>query len=247
MEIPSEKIKATSKSPNKLLVYGLPKVGKTSSLAELENSITIDLERGSKFVDSLHVSCDTPAELAEFVAAIKEKNKSNGDKPFFKYGIVDTATKLEEFAETIGVQLYQSSSMGKSFKGNALELKALPMGAGYGYIRNAYKMLVNTLAPLFDRLILVGHTKDKVTSKEDREVASIEVDLSGKLAQIVTQNVDAIGYVYRKKDKLYLSFKTDGEIATGNRAKHLSGKEILLSEYDEKGKLITHWDQVFID
>jgi len=247
MEIPKKKISAETKSPDKLLLYSLPKVGKTTAVSQLEDSLIIDLEKGTRFVDSVHMRANNPKELKELVNTLKEANEENDGKPIFKYGIIDTATKLEEFAEEIGVQLYKGSAMGSKFKGGPLELKALPMGAGYGYIRNAYKMLINSIAPLFEKLILIGHTKDKYTIKDDKEATSIEVDLSGKLAQIVTQNVDAIGYVYRKKNEVWISFKTDGEIVTGNRSPHLSGKEILLSESDEDGNVTTHWDKIFID
>lgn len=88
----------------------------------------------------------------------------------------------------------------------------------------------------------------KYIQKDDKEVVAVEVDLSGKLSQIVTQNVDAIGYVYRKKNQLFVSFKTDGDIITGNRSKHLSGKDILLSESDlETGEITTYWDKIYID
>ena len=247
MEIPKKKIKAESQSPDRLLLYSLPKTGKTSVVAQLEDCLIIDLEEGTKKVDSLHMRANNPRELQAVVKALSEEKAKTGKNPF-RYIAIDTATKLEEFAEEIAVTLYQASPMGKSFKGGPLELKALPMGAGYGYIRRAYKMMVNSIAPLCDRLILIGHTKDKYIQKDDKEVVAVEVDLSGKLSQIVTQNVDAIGYVYRKKNQLFVSFKTDGDIITGNRSFHLSGKDILLSESNpETGEITTYWDRIYID
>lgn len=247
MEIPKQIIKAQSQSPDKLLLYSLPKVGKTSTAAKLENNLIIDLEQGTTKVDSLHMRANNHKELQQIVKALSEEKQKTGKNPF-KYITIDTATKLEEFAEEVAVTLYQSSPMGKSFKGGPLELKALSMGAGYGYIRRAYKMMINSIAPLCDRLILIGHTKDKYIQKDDKEVVAVEVDLSGKLSQIVTQNVDAIGYVYRKKNQLFVSFKTDGDIITGNRSKHLSGKDILLSESDpETGEITAYWDKIYID
>jgi hypothetical protein len=247
IELPKEKVKAGSQSPNSLLLYSLPKTGKTSVVAELPNALIIDLEKGANKVDALKIEANNLGELGQVVSAIKEANKAAG-KFVYDYGVVDTATKLEEFADELAVQLFKKTPMGKSFTGDVMELKALPMGAGYGYTRKAYKILMNSIAEVFPKLILVGHTKDKIIEKNDKEVSSIEVDLTGKLAGIVTQKVDAIGYVYRKRNELHVSFKTDGDILNGNRSRHLSGKDIILSESDpETGKITAYWDRIYVD
>lgn len=240
MKLPDEKIKAISQNPDILLLYGLPKVGKTTSLANLENSLIIDFENGTNKVDAVKVNVDSLEDLSELIQELK-KNKGK-----YKYGIVDTATKLEELAGEYGISLYKKSSFGSKFNGDIEELKSLPMGSGYGYIRKAYKILMNSISECFDYLILCGHTKDKIIIKEDKEISSIEIDLTGKLAGIVSQKVDAIGYVYRKKNDLYISFKTDGEIHTGNRSKHLSGKDILISSSDGDN-IETYWEKIYID
>jgi putative alpha-1,2-mannosidase len=107
---------------------------------------------------------------------------------------------------------------------------------------------MNSVSDLCERLILIGHTKDKYVTKDDKEVTGTEVDLSGKLAGIVTQKVCAIGYAYRKRNALHVSFKTDGNVLNGNRSKHLSGKDIVLSESDpETGEITSYWDRIYID
>lgn len=248
IELPKVKVKAKTQSPDILLLYGLPKTGKTTALAQLDDCLIIDLESGTNKVDALKVNANTPAELKEIVNTISEANEKNGGKPVYRYIAIDTATKLEEFAEEVAVGLYMKTPMGSKFTGGPLELKALEYGAGYGYIRQAYKMLMNSIRNLCDRLILIGHTKDKYVTKDDKEVTATEVDLSGKLSGIVTQKVCAIGYIYRKKNELHVSFKTDGEIISGNRSPHLSGKDIVLAEsdsitYDVKA----YWDKIFVD
>ena len=80
--------------------------------------------------------------------------------------------------------------------------------------------------------------------KEDEEFATL--DLQGKLAMIVSSKSDAIGYMYRTKDnKNILSFKTKDEVVCGSRANHLKNAEIVISELDEDGKFITHWDEIY--
>ena len=50
LQLPVQKIKATHLSPRKLIIYSKPKVGKTSALAELPDSLILDLENGTDFL-----------------------------------------------------------------------------------------------------------------------------------------------------------------------------------------------------
>lgn len=54
-----------------------------------------------------------------------------------------------------------------------------------------------------------------------------------------------IMYMYRKGNQTILSFKTNEEVTCGARPIHLRNEEIVISEINEKGELITHWDKVF--
>ena len=55
MTLPTEKIPAVSTNPKYLILYGSPKAGKTSCLAQLENNLIIDLEGGSTFIDAMAI------------------------------------------------------------------------------------------------------------------------------------------------------------------------------------------------
>jgi hypothetical protein len=74
-----------------------------------------------------------------------------------------------------------------------------------------------------------------------------DLDLVGKNKRITAANSDAIGYLYRKGNKNVLSFKTKDEVLCGARSKHLSDQEIVISEKDDSGELITYWDKIFIN
>ena len=47
LTLPTSKIPAISENPKYLVIYGLPKAGKTSCLAQLDNNLIIDLDRKS--------------------------------------------------------------------------------------------------------------------------------------------------------------------------------------------------------
>ena len=51
--LPRTRSAAAHKSPKNLIIFSKPKVGKTSLLAQLDDCLIIDLEKGSDYVDAL--------------------------------------------------------------------------------------------------------------------------------------------------------------------------------------------------
>ena len=232
MELPKKKIKASRKSPKNLVIYGPPKIGKTTVLSQLENCLIIDLEDGSDMVSALKVKANSLAELSEIGKAIIADGKP------YKYIAVDTVTQLEVWCESEGKAMYQQTPMGKNFdpKNTGLSILSLPNGAGYLYLRLAYKKWFDRLNKLADHVILVGHLKDKMIDKKGKEVRSMDLDLTGKLRSITCANADAIGYIYREGETTRISFNSEGDITAGSRCEHLRGQDIDLD-----------WGKIFID
>jgi hypothetical protein len=232
MNLPTEKVKASRKSPKNMIIYGPPKIGKTSILADLENCLIIDLENGSDMIDALKVKVNNLTELAELGREIIKQGRP------YKYVAIDTISKLEEWCEAEGKKLYMKTPMGKNFdeKNPGMSILSLPNGAGYLYLRMAYKKWIDRLSILADHIILVGHLKDKMLEKKGKEVAVKDLDLTGKLKQITCANADAVGYIYRDEDKTMVSFNSLDDITAGSRCAHLKGKTIPLE-----------WSEIFID
>lgn len=102
--LPTEKIKAKVKNPRFLIIFGKPKAGKTTLVAQLDNNLIIDLEGGSEFMDCLSIQARNVAELGEIANAIREKNKEcNGF--FYKRITIDNATRLEEITLSYALTL----------------------------------------------------------------------------------------------------------------------------------------------
>src|SRR5207253_5201220 len=114
IELPTQKIKANRVNPKILLLYGAPKVGKTSALSELENCLIIDVEDGSDFLDAFKIKVDSLEELALYGEKILAENRP------YKYISIDTATKVEEWCESYATLMYTHSTVGKNFKGNSV-------------------------------------------------------------------------------------------------------------------------------
>ncbi len=235
--LPKSKVKATSKSPRKLVIFSKPKVGKTSALAQLEDSLLLDFEGGSDFLDAVKVKITSLEDLRKVGTEILKQNKP------YKYIIVDTVTKVEDMVKPLALKLYQATPMGKSFTG---DVTTLPNGAGYLYIREAFFSVLSYIETLADRIIYLGHLKAKFLEKNGKEVVAAELDLTGKIKSMLSADVDAIGLLYREGNQTILSFETTDDIICGARPDHLKNTKFVLSEYADS-KLTVNWSQIFID
>ena len=232
MELPTTKVKASRKSPKNMIIYGAPKIGKTTVLSELDNCLIIDLENGSDMLDALKVKANNLKELADVGRAIITAGKP------YKYVAIDTISKLEEWCEAEGKQIYMKTPMGKNFdtKNPGMSILALPNGAGYLYLRMAYKKWLDKLNMLADHIILVGHLKDKMLEKKGKEVAVKDLDLTGKIKQITCANADAVGYIFREGEDTMISFNSLDDTVAGSRCEHLKGQTMPMK-----------WSEIFID
>lgn len=240
--LPTEKVKAKVSNPRFLIIFGKPKSGKTTIVSELENNLIIDLEGGSQFLDALSVQARNVADLGEIAAAIRQKNKEcNGF--FYKHITIDNATRLEEMTLSYALTLYNQTPMGKSYRG---DVRMLPNGAGWFYIRQAVRKVIDMFRELCEEFILVGHTKDKLVNKEGEELSEMQLDLAGRLSDIICGEADAIGYVYRKKNQTLISFQGGENNIVEARAPHLRGKTVVIAESDESGKITTDWNKIYL-
>ena len=99
---------------------------------------------------------------------------------------------------------------------------------------------------LCEEFILVGHTKDKLVNKEGEELSEMQLDLAGRLSDIICGEADAIGYVYRKKNQTLISFQGGENNIVEARAPHLRGKTVVIAESDESGKITTDWNKIYL-
>lgn len=241
--LPKEKVKAKVENPRFLILFGKPKSGKTTIVSRLDNNLIVDLEGGSEFLEALAVQARSVKDLGDIASAIKEEINKTGKKPY-KYITIDNASRLEEMCLSYAAQLYRATPMGKSYQGT--DVRTLPNGSGYLYLREAAKKVINMFKDLCDNFILVGHTKDKMINKDGEELTEMAIDLVGKLGDILCGEADAIGYVYRKKNETHISFEGGDNSVREARAPHLRGKNIVIAESDENNVITSYWDKIYL-
>lgn len=241
--LPTEKNKPKVQNPRFLILFGKPKSGKTTLLSMLDNCLIIDLEGGAEFLEALSIQARTVNDLGEIANQIRQKTAETGNKPY-KYIAIDNATRLEEICLPYAAILYRQTPMGKSFKGE--DVRQLPNGAGYLYLREAVKKVITMFKELCDNFILIGHTKDKMINKEGEELTEMAIDLVGRLGDIVCGEADAVGYIYRKKNETIISFEGGDNSVREARAPHLRGQKIVVAESNENNEITAHWERIYL-
>lgn len=236
--LPTQRNEVKTHSPKVLIIFSAPKTGKTELTAGLDDNLLVDLEDGSDHVSAMSVKVNTYQELHQLC----EKVKASG-KPY-RYGTLDTITALEDMCLPLALALYNKTPMGAAYKGDIL---SLPNGAGYLYLRNAFQIMIDKFKECFERVILLGHVKDKAIERQGKEVVARELALTGKLSSITCAHADAIGFLYREENKCILTFETNNELICGARPHHLRNQKIVVSEQDAQGKTTTYWGRIFID
>lgn len=241
--LPTEKNKPKVQNPRFLVFFGKPKSGKTTLLSMLDNCLIVDLEGGSEFLEALSIQARDINTLGEIATQIRQQIADTGKKPY-KYIAIDNATRLEEMCLGYAANLYRATPMGKTYKGE--DVRTLPNGSGYLYLREAVKKVISMFRDLCDNFILVGHTKDRMINKDGEEMTEMALDLVGKLGDIVCGEADAVGYIYRKKNQTIISFEGGDNSIREARAPHIRGQKVVVAESNEANEITTHWERIYL-
>lgn len=237
--LPKEKVPAETQDPKYLILFGLPKVGKTTVLSTLENNLILDFENGSTYVDALKIKIDSLKTLKEVIKAIKDAGRP------YKYITIDTITAVEEMAKPVALNLYRNSPVFSDRYADVTDITRLPNGSGYTFLRQGIEAIIDLVASAADNIIICGHVKD-TSLNEGLDGQVKDLDLTGKVKRILSAKSDAIGFVHRDENSnLCINFGQDGEVLTGARPKHLANQDIIVAERNEDGSFTSHWERIY--
>lgn len=262
--LPTERRKAVNYNPRLLVLFGFPKSGKSSAVASLDDNLIIDLEDGYRALEVMTLPARNIMDIFMIKSALDKKMAETGKKPY-KYITIDNATRLEEMCLSYAAGLYRKTAMGQGWgmlrdKNNNIvkkdgkpvpdpkaDVRLLPNGSGYLYLRNALKEVIHMFQPYCGTLILVCHVKDKQIQMNGEESSKLVVDLAGKLGDIICGEADAVGFVYREGNKTYISFEGGAGDIREARPLHLRGKQFVVGESDENNNLKMDMSKIFIN
>lgn len=260
--LPTERQKAQNYNPRLMVLFGFPKSGKSSSVASLDDNLIIDLEDGYRALDVMKVEVKDVYDIFAVKSALAKKQQEIGKHPY-RFITIDNATRLEEMCIVYANALYRNTSMGQNWgylrdkdkniikkDGKPVtdpkaDVRLLPNGAGYLYLRRALKEVIHMFQPYCDTLILVCHVKDKQIQMNGAESNELVVDLAGKLGDIICGEADAVGFIYREGNQTIISFEGGAGHIREARPLHLRGKKFVVGESDADNNLKMDMSKIF--
>lgn len=202
--------KAVSSNPKIMLLYGAPKVGKTTTLSQLEDCLLVDTEQGSHMIEGTIAECHSRDDLISLLKELIDRDTK------FKYIALDTIDNIADWAERSVCE-----------EEGVTAVQDLPFGKGFGLVRQKVMNTIDAFAKVTDHLIIIGHRKVAYAVTDGSNLVVPEsLDLTGKTKNLIMSKCDAIGYVYRDEDELRVSFKANDAIEAGSRCPHLKGEDV---------------------
>jgi len=266
--LPKKPTPAVSHNAASMIIYGLPKAGKSSFCSKLPNHLILDLENGYKNIEATKLVMVNNStfmdEIKELILALREEKKETGANPY-RFIVIDNASRLGDRMEKYILDKYQASDKGKDWgwlKKDGLVVKDqagnkvrdpkinssdIPFGGGVVILREAICTLLQQLGEYCETVILVCHATEKSINVDGIDTKHQVIDLSGKSADKIAGMVDAIGWLYRAVDgKTMLSFKSGDNICRGARPDHLRNREFPVITCDDENQLHIDISKIFI-
>lgn len=257
--LPKSKIAPVRISPKRLLLYSMPKVGKTDMLAQLPSCLILDADpdQGAGLYECMRQPINSTADVYEVLDAIEAEGgirhskgipKDSPDLFPYRFLAMDPINEFESFALESATVKYRNGPLNskKKFEEKGFtKVTELPEGGGYFYLWNELTAIVNNVAGCCTNQIITAHVREKKLGGKDEKTGDQavvnDIDLTGKMSSILCGMVDAIGYVYRRHDKdhkgeLWISFETNDSAVMGARQKYLAGQKMPFT-----------WDRIYPD
>lgn len=232
----SQVTSAKQVSPPRIIIYGTPKIGKTTFASESENPIILDLEGGSGNIEVPRISKDILGSFDKIMDALRALYKEQHD---YKTVVIDSIDWLERIVCAEIAAEYNARSIDDS------KVPALGFGKGYTLAITKMKQLTNALDMLIANrnmtIILICH--EEIKSFENPEYDAFvyyDLKLHKKIGKLFTEWSDCILFAKRK---IYTTAKEQGfgkrvtkghagdrVICTGNSASCVAGNRYELPE-----------------
>ena len=200
-----------------LLVYGLPKVGKTTLLSKLPHSLILAFEAGTNALNNAYVQ--PIKKWTDAKSVLRELRKEAVQEKFHFIG-VDTADIAWSLCEKYICQQNQVQNLGD-----------IPWGKGYALCKQEFEDFFREIAQLGYGICFVSHSAEK-TMKDEKgnDYTSLAPALPSRPYDIVNKMVDIIGYIRAVKNydtnetKTYIFLRGDDRFVAGSRFKYIEPK-----------------------
>ena len=203
-----------------MVLFGQPKVGKTTFAAEFPDSILLECESGgAKYTSCKKVDINNITEL-------REAHKLLMSNETFKTVIIDSIDKVAEWLEAEICKSMNIKNIMETKKGERF-------GSQWGEYKENVLKTINAFLMLNKKVIFIGHLKKADTDGNGGVINPKTINIYGQTATHILSTIDNIGYMFAREDtnkkiKRYLSFKAGEMVESGSRCPAISDKVIEL-------------------
>ena len=199
-----------------LLIYGKPKVGKTTLASKFPKNLLIAFEKGYNAIDGVKaVDINT---WADFKLVLRQLKKPEAQAMYDTITIDTTTIAYEMCEQFICAQ-------------NGVQTVAdIPWGQGYTATKKEFESCLRQITMLGYGLVLISHIETrKEKTADDSEIEILAPSMPKRCYEVVNQIVDIIGYIATEWDDLgnsqrYLYTRQTPTVMAGSRFPYLAPK-----------------------
>ena len=201
-----------------LLIYGLPKVGKSTFGSQLPRSLFLNFEQGTNALAGIR---SVPSlRWTDFRKVLTQLRKPQA-REMYDTIVVDTASIAWQLCEKYICQ-----------RENVDSIRDVPWGQGWNMLKNEFSECWREITLLGFGILFIAHSKEKPTEMKDEEgntITTVAPDLPNQCYTIINSIVDIIGYVQVQMNpdgtsERYLYSRATPTIFAGSRYRYLAPK-----------------------
>lgn len=198
-----------------VLIYGAPKIGKTSFAAKFKKNLILAFEMGTNALDGVYVQ--PIQKWTDFKLVLRQLST---DKAHAMYDTItiDTASIAYDLCEQ-----YTCAQNGVQ------TIADVPWGAGWSAVKKEFESCLRQITMMGYGLILIAHTDIRKEKVGDSEKEFYSPALNKRCYEICNRIVDVIGYIGMEWNEdgtshRYLYTRQTPQVMAGSRFKYLAPK-----------------------
>lgn len=198
-----------------VLIYGNPKVGKTSFAARFKKNLILAFEMGTNALDGVYVQ--PVQKWSDFKLILRQLENPKAHEMY------DTIT-----IDTVSIA-YDLCEQHVCIQNGVQKISDMPWGSGYAAVKNEFETTLRKLTMMGYGLILIAHSEIRKEVVNDSEKEFYSPALNKRCYEICNRLVDVIGYIAVEWDEegnshRYLYTRQTPQVMAGSRYKYLAPK-----------------------
>lgn len=179
--LPKEKTKPScSLSKLSMLLYGAPKIGKSTFCSRIDNALFIATEPGLNYLETYNVRVNTWMEFLEVMAALKRESHS------FEVIVIDTIDRLCDFCDTYICE--QAKVQTISDVGG--------YGKGYALFKTEMNRVFQKIFAMNLGVVITSHTVMAEVPTPAGKQIQYQPSVQKRIQDIIIPLVDIIGFAH---------------------------------------------------